>query len=299
MSVGLGPRAAAVGRDLSPPLLAVAVLSVAALLVGAVGLGVGHQQLTGAPAWLKPVKFAISIAVYCATLALLLRLVTGHPRAVRVVSWLAALSLIGELALIDLQVLRGTTSHFNSATPFDAAVFSGMGLLIIGVYGATLGAALLLRRQRGLPADLAAGVRDGVLLALLGMAEGGLMLARAAHTVGAPDGGAGLPVTDWSEQHGDLRVAHFIGLHALQVLPLAALALRRFAPGVPETTAARVLTVLAVGYAGAIVLLTWQAERGQALLHPDAATTVAGLVWATVVTGVGTATLRRSRTASA
>ena len=81
-------------------------------------------------------------------------------------------------------------------------------------------------------------------ITLIGAFSGGLMTrptatqleqARAgqrltvigAHTVGAPDGGPGLPGTGWSAEHGDLRAAHFLGLHALQSLALLAVLLRR------------------------------------------------------------------------
>lgn len=157
----------------SRTLVVVAGLCVLALAGAAAGLLLDDRTITGAPAWLKPAKFAVSIAVYCATLAWALRRVSGHPRAVAVIAWTTAAALVGELALIALQVARGTASHFNDATPFDAAVFSAMGALVALVFLAAAGAAVLLLRRRGLSSTLAAGLRGGLLVSLLGMAEAG------------------------------------------------------------------------------------------------------------------------------
>jgi hypothetical protein len=82
-----------------------------------------------------------------------------------------------------------------------------------------------------------------------------------AHTVGAPDGGPGLPATGWSTEHGDLRVPHFVGLHALQVLPLFVIALRR--RGWPESLRVRAAVWAGVAYSGLYVALLVQALRGQ------------------------------------
>ncbi|NAZ82363.1 hypothetical protein GTR02_11085, partial [Kineococcus sp. R8] len=280
----------AAGHPADRVLLLTAVLCVLALLATGVGLLVDDRTVAGAPVWAKPAKFAVSIAVYVATLALVLRLSTGHRRTVALLAWTTAAALAGELALIALQAWRGTTSHFNVATSLDAAVFSAMGVLVTLVFLAAAGAAVLLLRQRGLPPTLAAGVRGGLLVTLLGMAEAGLMLgnrtvvaAAGAHAVGVADGGPGLPLTGWSTVAGDLRVAHFVGLHGLQVLLLLAWVVHRRAGRVPERAAARSVTVLSVGYAGIVVLLAWQAARGLPLLRPDAVVTAVAAGWAVAV----------------
>lgn len=270
-------------------LLLVAGLSAAALLAALVGLVVDGQTITGAPAWLKPAKFAVSITVYCATLAWLLTLVQGHPRLVRLVAWVTASTLALELALIIMQVLRGTTSHFNVATDFDAAVFDAMGGLVAMVFLAAVVVAVLLTRQRGLPRVLGSGIRGGASVAVLGMASAILMLvntregAAGGHTVGAPDGGPGLPLTGWSTQYGDLRVAHFVGLHALQTLPLLAWLLQRYANRLTEGAQVQLVRLTNLAAAGLVVLLAVQAERGLPLLGPDAVVVMAALAGVAVV----------------
>lgn len=104
------------------------------------------------------------------------------------------------------------------------------------------------------------------------------MTVAGAHTVGAPDGGPGLPITGWSREHGDLRVAHFLGLHALQLLPLMTLAMarRRW----DERRRVRGVLAMATSYAGLFGLLMWQALRGQSVMEPGVTTVAALALWA-------------------
>jgi hypothetical protein len=261
-------------------LLGVSAASLATLAAAAVGVVADPRLITGAPAWLKPLKFAVSIAVYCATLAWLLTLVQGHRRLVRTVAWATGLALALELALIVLQAMRGQASHYNISTPFNSAVFVTMGATLPAIYGAAVVTAALLTRQRGLPAVLRSGIRGGLLVCLLGMAQGSLMLGNSenagagmigAHTVGGADGGPGLPLTGWSTEHGDLRVAHFVGLHALQLLPLLAWLLQRYAGRLGVLAQVRLIQLSTAASIGVVGLLTWQAQRGLPLLRPDAA----------------------------
>src|SRR5204862_5191755 len=140
---------------------------------------------------------------------------------------------------------------------------------------------------------LAWAVRLGMLIMIVGLSLGFLMtqptpgqqkqiaagIAPAivgAHSVGVPDGGPSMPLTGWSTTGGDLRIPHFIGIHALQLLPLLVLALRRF----PPPAQLRLVFVAAGTYAGMVGLVLWQALRSQPLLHPDALTlgALAGLL---------------------
>lgn len=269
------------------------------LVLGATlaGLVLDPRVITGAPAWLKPAKFAISISIYCFTLVWLLGFVRGHARLVRLVAWVTAGGLSAEMALIALQVVRGTTSHFNERSGFDFAVWSAMAVLIVTVWAMNLLAAVLLMRQRLPDQGFAWSLRLGVLVCFVGMAVAFLMTGgRDAHSVGVPDGGAGLPILGWSTQGGDLRAPHFVGLHALQALPLLGWSLARWGRGrLGEGSRVALVWIAGLGYLGAVLLLLWQALRAQPVIRPDAATLLAwgGLVG--VIGVAGAAVLARAR----
>jgi hypothetical protein len=117
------------------------------------------------------------------------------------------------------------------------------------------------------------------------------MTIAGAHTVGAPDGGPGLPGTGWSTQHGDLRVAHFLGLHALQVLPIAALVLGR--RRLDEVTRVRLTFTAAGSYTALFGILLSQALRGQSVLAPDSTTLLLLAAWVVITASAAAASAFR------
>jgi hypothetical protein len=127
----------------------------------------------------------------------------------------------------------------------------------------------------------------------------GRMPHMGAHTVGAPDGGAGMPVTGWSADHGDLRIAHFIGLHGMQVLLLAWwMALRRWKWS--EAGQIRLVFAASLSTAAIFGVVLWQALRGLPLLRPDALVGVGYAGWAvlTLVLGMWAASAAKPRDAA-
>ncbi|MFD7445015.1 hypothetical protein [Streptomyces sp. NPDC059909] len=263
---------------------AMAVLAV----VSAIGLVVDDRVLVGSPIWFKPFKFSVSFIAYCLSLAWMLSLL---PRARRVGWWAGTVITVAsviEMAIIVGQVIRGKRSHFNNETPFDSLLFQIMGGTIVVLWVAMLLVAVLLFRSRLADRASAWALRLGTLIALAGAAIGFLMTQPApgqsratsevvgAHSVGVADGGPSMPLTGWSTTGGDLRVPHFVGMHALQLLPLLLLALLALAPRFPalrdERVRLRLVLVASGAYAAVFVLVTWQAMRGQPLIHPDGAT---------------------------
>jgi hypothetical protein len=295
----------------SAPLTASGLLMIAVLAGAIVGLAVDPRIVTGAPVWLKPAKFAVSIAIYTLTLAWVFTLIHGWVRTRRIVGWMTAATLVLEIAIIGLQAYRGTTSHFNVATPFDGVLFSVMGAAIVVQTLSTVAVAIALWRQPFADRALGWALRLGMTITIIGAATGGLMtqptpqqleVARSggqmtvagAHTVGAPDGGAGLPGTGWSTEHGDLRVPHFLGLHALQVLSVIALGLSR-RRRVSDGVRLRLTVVAAASYTGLFGILLSEALRGQSVLGPDAITLALIGIWAIgTVAAVAATALRMS-----
>ena len=279
----------------SRPLTFVGILMLAAAAASAIGILADPRVITGAPAWMKPFKFAASTAVYSLTLAWIFAWLPEWPRLRRIVGWTTAIVFVVEVALIDVQAWRGTTSHFNASTPLDMTVVIVMGAAIVLQTLMSVAVAVALWRQRFADRTLGWALRLGLTLTILGAATGGLMtrpteaqLAQAraggpmpivgAHTVGGPDGGPGLPVIGWSREHGDLRIPHFIGLHAMQVLPLIAVGLRRWRRS--EAARVRMLFAAAMSYAALFVLLLVQALNGVSLIAGEKTTSGLLVGWA-------------------
>lgn len=302
-------RAWAVNR----PLTFVGLLMLVTLVIAAIGLVADPRVITGDPAWLKPAKFAISIAVYCFTLLWLLTFVRGRERAVALVSWVIATALTVEMALIAGAAAAGTTSHFNFTTPLSTAVWMAMGGFIVLVWLMHLLAIVLLLIQRLSNRAFAWSLRLGLVVSAVGMAvaflmtdpttaqlttarAGGGMTIVGAHSVGVPDGGAGLPITGWSTVGGDLRVPHFLGLHGLQVLPLVGFLVARFGRSwLRSSHQIGLVWTAGLTYLGLVVISTWQALRGQSVIAPDAATLAALLTLVAVAGTVGSFVVAHAR----
>jgi hypothetical protein len=250
------------------------------------------RPVTGLNAWDKPLKFAISTVIYAVTWSWLIGQLRRGRRIAAVAGSIITITLAVELAIITGAAAFGTTSHFNVTTPVHTAMWSVMAVSISVLWVATFIAAVVLLRNRfGDPARTLA-IRLGALLSVLGLGLGYLMTGptaqqlddfqgiAGAHTVGLADGGPGLPILGWSTVAGDLRIPHFVGMHALQAIPLVLIAAELLSTRIlllrDVAVRTRLVWALAAGYLGVIALVTWQALRGQSIVQPDALTLWAG-----------------------
>ena len=270
---------------LSPVLTVSTVVMFLGAALTTAGLFLDPRQLVGEPIWLKPTKFYASLAIYNATILYFLSFLSERRRLVRVAG--AVLSVCGALEMvgITLQAARGVRSHFNVATAFDNAIFAMMGIFIWVLWVTMLVLAVALLRAKLADRPLASALRMGLLVGIVGAALGYFMVAprgeqiaamkageqpveTGSHTFGGKDGGPGLPVVGWSTTAGDMRPAHFFGLHGMQVLPFLAILLARRQS---RSEAWRLALVRAAGvaYLGLMAVLAVQALRGLPIVQWD------------------------------
>jgi hypothetical protein len=178
------------------------------------------QLIMGINAWIKPMKFALTVIIYVWTFAWLLQYLPNKNK-VAVISWGITICMLVENVSIFLQAARGEISHYNISSALNASIFSMMGVFI-SINSLLIFYTWILFFTEKITLDKATlfAWRAGLFLMLVGGAAGGMMIGNMAHTVGAPDGGAGLPFLNWSTTAGDLRTAHFLTLHGLQAIPL-------------------------------------------------------------------------------
>ncbi len=185
-------------------------LHLALALVCVLALFVAADPISGAHPALKPLKFALSIAILLGSVALVLRALDAPTAARTAIAWTLSLTMIVETVAIVMQAARGRASHFNTSTALDAALWHTMaGAITVALLSLIALALLASVRPLAFHPLVAMAVRIGLWLLLLVAVSGFAMGGRGSHAVGS----------------GDLRIPHFFALHALQALPVLALVL--------------------------------------------------------------------------
>lgn len=248
-------------------------LTVVAVVLGALSIlwgGVDTRMVDGAFVWMKPLKFSLSFALLFATIALVEARLSAPVRdgwPLRITGWVMAAAFLSEMAYMMYQGARAEPSHFNVSTPFNQMMYevvmaAGAVSLVIGV--AVIG--WIVRRDTA--ATIGAATRQGIWLGfllsfVLTMVVAMYLSFQGQHHVGLhPDGAPTLPLVGWSGVTGDLRPAHFLSLHAMQVLPLLGLWLDRRG----ESGDVRTLRIAALGYSVLTLAVFGQAIMGLPLI---------------------------------
>lgn len=228
----------------------------AGLPVAAAAALLDHRLITAINPWIKPAKFYIATAIFLWTLAWFIGDLKGPRPWIR---WGLAIAMLMENLLITLQVVRGVPSHFNAVTRFDGNIFTLMGITIVFNTMFLIWLLILFFRRPGaIPRTYLWGIRLGLVLVILGSLEGIVMVMRLSHTVGLADGGPGLPLIYWSTRGGDLRIAHFMGIHGMQAIPLFGWWMRNKPPAT--------VMAFAAAYAATVSFVFRQAMSGVPLI---------------------------------
>lgn len=256
------------------------------MVLSALCLCFDHRLVSGEWAWIKPCKFGLSIATYAASLLWLSEYVGIYKSTFDKFARFAFWGAFVELASLVLQA-SGLFAFSNASAHGESVMAQWPALfLMIAVKVAIMPVALMmpitlivLCKQRNLPQVIGASLRWAVFIATLGMIPGLIMVMpgehhlavmphghSALHTVGAHVGIS--PWLGWSTCGGDLRPAHFFGLHALQFMPLVAMAVRRYLLGWSGAMQALIINNIGVTYTAFLMLLTVQALNGESVFYP-------------------------------
>lgn len=241
-------------RQAEPRLMTSAALLLLMMVPTFLLAQVDPRLIGGVGAWVKPLKFEASLAMQLATVALAWPLLPAHVQTDwrgRAIQMLLIVPALLEIAYIFGRAAQGEASHFSVATSFTAAMYGLMGLGAVCLVGTTAVVGALILRYGGdgfIPRATGLGFIIG---GVLGLFTGFAISSNGGAGIGGPSPVAvGLPIVGWSTAYGDLRVAHFVGLHAMQIVPMAGLA--AYVLKLPQHAAHRLVVATSV----AVILAT-------------------------------------------
>jgi hypothetical protein len=177
--------------------------------------------------WVKPMKFMAATVLFAWTTVWLAQLCAPPVSQSQPFAWIAALLILTslfEVTYITYQAALGAGSHYNNSDPLHAFMFGLMGLAAVGLTATQGWLAWVIWKTHGpQPMSLLTlGVVTGLVMTFLLATFSGFLLG--GHQ---PPAGVGLPWLGWHGQH-DQRPAHFLGVHAQQIIPMGAWTAQRF-----------------------------------------------------------------------
>lgn len=227
-----------------------------------IGSLIDDRTLQGINVWIKPLKFSISTAIYILTVGFLITLYPYSEKKKNIINHIVSWTLLIEVILIIYQGSRGVQSHFNISNPFDGLIFGLMGILIaINVLIMALFIFDTFRLKLQTTKLLQWSILIGWIIVFFGSWIGGQMISEMSHSIGIEDGGPGLPIINWSTVAGDLRVAHFFGLHGIQIVPIFALSISNKWK-TTDRNQIIIVTIFGLSYALWIGYTFYQAKQG-------------------------------------
>ncbi|NCS93115.1 MAG: hypothetical protein GW761_04865 [Leptospira sp.] len=257
------------------------IFSIGCLLFSLIGLFVDDRILQHSPIWLKPLKFAISSILFSTTLVIFLKYLS-HSKFIVWANLTIAWMLNLELAIIYLQAFRGRLSHFNYTSLEDMILFQIMAFGIVTVWISFAAYIYNFFQLDARKNPMIHAIRLSIVITFVSMSmafamtnpssqdidkiianKGTIGLTIGSHSVAEKDPSKLMPITKWARTGGDLRIAHFFGLHAIQILPLLTLLLTRI-----KFNYSIILTFIytsAIIYLALVVYLLLQALSGKPL----------------------------------
>lgn len=254
-------------KDESRTVYWIAMITFALGFICLVGLAIDDRTLMGVSVWIKPLKFTVSIAIYILTIGFLLTLYPYSIKKKRIINGIVAWTLFIEIVIIICQASRGVQSHYNTSSLFDAVLYNCMGLLtVINVFVLIILVIDTIRLKLNTDKSVQWAILGGLLIVLFSSWIGGQMISQLSHNIGVADGGPGLPLVNWSTVGGDLRIAHFFGLHGIQIIPFFAFWISKKWQ-LPSRNQIIIVTIFGLLYASWIGFVFYQAKQGIPLIQ--------------------------------